>query len=175
MKKVVALILALYIAVYTPWKLCALMGETFFVSPGLSRMATTQVRYWDAGILKERIEALGYPVSYTKDLVVPTMFGSIPVYGLTMKGDGKVSIGVEAGLSWDARYVVLAHEGGHIFQTERYSEAEGEAFAEAVATLVAHDGIREHARYLAGKKLALFTILMLDSAKVYRAAAVLTE
>lgn len=175
MKKVIALLLALYIALYTPWKLCALMTETFFVSPGLTRTVQTQAHYWEVALLQERIAELGYPVTFTKDLSVPTMFGAMPVYGLTMKGDGKVSIQVEAGLSWDARYAVLAHEGAHIFQSERYTESEGEAFAEAVATLMSHDGLREHARYLAGKKLALFTILMLDSAKVYRAAAVLTE
>lgn len=175
MKKVIALLLALYIALYTPWKLCALMGETFFVSPGLTRVVQTHNRYWDVAMLKERIEAMGYSVRFTKGLTMPSMFQTIPVYGLTEKGSGAAHIQVEEGLSWDMRYDVLAHEGGHIFQSERYSEEESEAFAEAVATIVTHNGLREHARYLASHKLALFTILVLDSAKVYRAAAVLTE
>jgi hypothetical protein len=174
-KKFLALLLAGYIALATPWKLAALMVETFYVHPGLTRMTQTHTRYWDVAILKERIEALGYTVKFTKDLTMPSMFQSIRVYGLTEKGGGKASIQVDEGLSWDMRYDVLAHEGGHIFQSERYSEEESEAFAEAVATIVTHNGLREHARYLASHKLALFTVLLLDSAKVYRAAAVLTE
>jgi len=174
-KYVLAGILAVVLS-FVPWRLYALLGETFFVHPGLTRTVETNQRYWDAAILQERIEELGYPVKYTKGLTVQVnMFQMMPVYGVTRKDDGKVSIGVEAGLSWDARYAILAHEGGHIFQSEMYSGSEGEAFAEAVAMLVSHDGIREHARYLSNKKLALFTVIALDSARIYRAAAVLQE
>jgi hypothetical protein len=174
-KYILASILALVLC-FVPWRLYALLGETFFVHPGLTRTVETNKRYWDVAILQERIEELGYPVKYTPGLTVQiNMFQMMPVYGVTRKNNGNVSIEVEEGLSWDARYAVLAHEGGHIFQSEIYSGAEGEAFAEAVAMLVSHDGIREHARYLSNKKWALFTIIALDSDKIYRAAAVLQE
>jgi len=172
---ILALLLAVIVA-HTPWRLLALFAETFVVHPGLTRVVPTNTRYWDTLILQERIAELGYPVTYVRDLMVPiNMFQVMPVYGVTEKDGGKVSIRIEAGLSWDARYAILAHEGGHIFQSEGYSGAEGEAFAEAVAMLVSHDGIREHARYLANRKLALLTVIALDHAKVYRAAATLAE
>jgi hypothetical protein len=174
-KYILASILAVVLC-FVPWRLGALLAETFVVHPGLTRVVQTNSRYWDVAILQERIEELGYPVKYTKGLTVQiNMFQMMPVYGVTRKDDGKVSIEVEADLSWDARYAILAHEGGHIFQSEIYSGPEGEAFAEAVAMLVSHDGIREHARYLSNKKWALFTIVALDSARIYRAAAVLQE
>jgi hypothetical protein len=174
-KYVVAALLAAYL-LFIPWKLVALLAETLVVHPGLTRTVQTNDRYWDTLVLQERIEELGYPITYTKGLTIQAnLFQMVPVYGVTRKDDGKVSIEVESELSWDARYAILAHEGGHIFQSELYSHEEGEAFAEAVAMLVSQDGIREHARYLSNKKFALLSVIVLDSARVYRAAAVLSE
>lgn len=176
MRKYVVVALLACVWNLTPWRLLALLSETFVVHPGLTRVVQTNERYWDTMSLQERINELGYSVKYTKGLVIQTgMFEVTPIYGLTKKGEGSIAIEIEAGLSWDARYAILAHEGGHIFQSEMYSQAEGEAFAEAVAMLISHDGVREHARYLANRKLALFTLIALDSARIYRAAAVLME
>lgn len=176
MRKLLLVLLLAFIAEHTPWRLMALMSETFFTHPGLTRVVQANDRYWDVAVLKERIEYLGYPVTYVKELKAPVNpFEEVPVLGVTRKGEGTVSIMVEANLSWNARRAVLAHEGGHIFQSELYSYEESEAFAEAVASLMLHDGLREHARYLSNKKFALFTLILLDSTRIYRAAAVLEE
>lgn len=175
-RKVVLALLLAFIVEHAPWRLMALFAETFVTRPGLTRVVQTNNLYWESAALEARIIELGYSVTYVKDLTVPAGYMQVmQVYGATRKGPEHIDIRVEAALSWDARYSILAHEGGHIFQDEGYSHAEGEAFAEAVAMLVSHDGIREHARYLSQKKLALLTVIALDHERIYRAAAVLQE
>ena len=171
MRKLVLALLLAFIVEHAPWRLMALFAETFVTRPGLTRVVQTNNRYWDALALQERIEELSYTVEFTKDLT----YQGVPVYGLTMSS--RHSVQVEAALSWDARYAVLAHEGGHMAlgQSPMYTSEEHEAFAECVALLISHDGIREHARYLSTHKLALFTVIALDSARIYRAAAILQE
>ena len=174
LRKIVLILLLAYIVEHAPWRLMALLAETFFVRSGSTRVAQTNDRYWEARMLQERIEEMGYSVKYTKNLSILTNVGVLGVYGLTSPTHHTVEI--EEGLSWDARYAILAHEGGHALSNSPiHTLDEAEAFAEAVATLVANNGLREHARYLSSRKMALFTVIMLDHAKIYRTAATLME
>src|SRR5262245_44588922 len=126
MKTLVLVLLLAFIAEHAPWRLMGLMVETFFTRPGLTRVAQTNERYWDAQMLQDRLEQLGFEGSYEKDLTVMTRQGLIPVYGLTTFP--KHTVQVEAALSWDARYAVLAHEGGHLTtgMSGMYTYEEGE-------------------------------------------------
>jgi hypothetical protein len=70
---------------------------------------------------------------------------------------------------------VLAHEGGHTLAAGWYGYEQREIFAECVATLMSHDGVREHARYLSGFKTELIMMVLTEWPKMYRAAALLED
>jgi hypothetical protein len=169
-KKAVLVFLLLAIVVHAPWRLAGLVVETLVMHTGPTRMAHGTDKYWDVMALKSRLVDLGWEVKYEKKLIV---FPGTPVYGLTIPDEH--TIYVNADLSWNARYAVLAHEGGHVLQRGWYNQAEGDAFAESVAALVAHDGLREHARYLSSLKMSAVWIMVIDWRAIYRAADVLLE
>ena len=174
MKKALLLFLFLTIALHAPWRLLALGAETLVVSPGLTRVSHGDDKYWDALALEARLVDLGYQVSYHKDLrAVVGFMQTIPVYGLT---DGEEhTIQVDEDLHWNARFAVLAHEGGHVFQRSWLNREQEETFAEAVAMLVSHDGIREHARYLSSHRVEAILTMLVEWRAIYRAAAVLED
>lgn len=171
MKNLLALILLVLTVEHTPWRLLALLGETAVMQPGLTRVVKGSDRYWDARALEVRLTGLGWHVVYAPHL----HSGMQEVYGVTDIRDRTIHI--DSDLEWDARYMILAHEGGHALMTayEWSDDSAAEAFAEAVATLVAHNGLREHARYLTNHRLALLMTVLTKSSRVYRAAAMLQE
>lgn len=168
-KKLALALLLAYIVEHTPWRLLALLGETLVVKPGRTQVVKGTARYWDVLALEMRLAAMGWTISYDRHL-----HGG-RAYGLT---DNEAhTIQIDADLEWDARYSILAHEGGHALQSawEWVNEEDGEAFAESVAYLVAQNGVREHARYLSTHKLALLSTIVFKADRVYRAAALLQE
>lgn len=169
MKRGLLTFLILTILAHAPWRIWGLAAETMVVHPGLTHMSQANDKYFEAQALQGRLETIGWSVSYVRNL---NMHG-LQLYGLTNTDEH--TIYVEEDLSWNARYAILAHEGGHTLQRGWYSRAEGEAFAEAVATVVTHDGIREHARYLAPFKMDALWMLLFDSSAVYRAAGILQD
>lgn len=171
MKKMVLALLLAYIMASTPWRLLALLGETMVVRPGLTHIAKGSDQYWDVRSLELRLVGLGWQVVYTPHLTN----GRQEVYGVTDLLSHTIQ--VDAALEWNARYMVLAHEGGHALMSidEWASDADAEAFAEAVSVLVYHDGLREHARYMANHKMALLNAIVMKTGRIYRAAAMLQE
>lgn len=159
--------LLLVLAYQLPWRLLGLVAETLVMRPGITRMTAGHERYWDARDLQTRLEELGWTVKYEPGLSV---YGT-PAYGVTTPAERLIEIDAELG--WDGRLATLAHEGGHVFQPVWLSPREREAFAECVALLVARDGPREHARYLASAKWELVLVTLGEWPRIYRAAEVL--
>lgn len=85
------------------------------------------------------------------------------------------TVKVSEALHWNARFAVLAHEGGHIMARGYLNRAQHEAFAESVAALVARDGLREHARYLAEYRIDAILTMLVHWRAIYRAAGVLED
>ncbi len=110
---------------------------------------------------------MGYSVGFGPNLELD----GAKAYGITDTVNHLILI--DRSLSWDARFSVLAHEGGHVLEPGWSSTAQGECFAEMVSTLVAHDGLREHARYLARFKVEAIVMLLTEWPAIYNAAAVL--
>lgn len=162
-------VLSVVILLHAPWRLAALVCEAEVMHPGRVRMEQGNDGYWHAIELETRLIGVGFSVAYVKGL----SYAGQEVYGLTEIAQHKIS--VDADLSWDARYAVLAHEGGHVLQPIWLDGREPEAFAEMVAMLVAHDGIREHARYLAGLKSEVLVVALSEWQAIYHAAAVLED
>lgn len=170
MKRGVLAFLILMIFAHAPWKLMALAAETLVLHPGATRVSHENDQYWETMALYSRLTGMGWRVTVADELVSPD---GMPAYGLTNTGTHEIEI--DQTLSWNARYAVLAHEGGHTFQPSYATRAQGEVFAEAVATLVCHDGIREHARYLSLYKTDTLLVLLTESSAIYHAAAVLED
>ena len=164
-----ALALLFVLALHAPWRLMGLAAEVLVMSPGPTRVRDGGERYWDALSLEGKIASLNYSVRYQKGL---SLMG-VPLYGLTNTEEHSVVI--EAGLSWNARYAVLAHEAGHTLQPGWSDRAQGEAFAEGVAFLVSKDGCREHARYLSSIRGEALFMLLVEWPSIYHAAAVLED
>lgn len=177
MKKIVLALLLGYIALNFPWRIAALTVEVLSMKPGHTRVSDGDDQYWDALDLEAKLIHLGWAVSYEKDLKVYPRgpFGpAVEVYGVT--DEEERTIKVDEKLHWNARYAVLAHEAGHTFEPSWADRAQGEAFAEGVAMLVARDGIREHARYIAGNARWEFLFMALsESTAMYNAAALLED
>ena len=171
LKKVVLALLLAFIIEHTPWTLLALLSESMVLRPGLTKVVKGTDHYWECRALDLRLTGLGWTVSYVSHL----RNGLEEVYGLTNLANHTIQ--VDADLEWNARYAILAHEGGHALMSvyEWGDEGDAEAFAEAIGALVAGDGIREHARYLSTRKLNLLNITVLKADRIYRAAAMLQE
>ncbi len=158
----------MWLWVITPFRLLALSAELPFVRPGITRLATTDGRYWDVLALEGRLMALGYTVGYAPGLRVE----GVEALGLTNTGTHTILI--DSTIHWDARYAVLAHEGGHVLAPAWVSTGH-ECFAEGVAMLVAHDGVRNHARYLAAAPWTCIGIYLTEFPSLYAAAAILSD
>ena len=157
------LVLSLLLVLLAPWRLIALTTEALWMSPGLERERQTNTRYWDVQDLEQRLRRLGWTVSYERDLMKNSN-----AFGITTFWDRRIQI--DSALSWDERYTVLAHEAGHTLQPLRLTEQQAEVFAESVSLVLCHDGVREHARYLANLKADLIPTLLVYWPEVYRAA-----
>lgn len=169
MKKTLLALLTLLILAHAPWRLMALVSETLVLSPTQLRFSQANDKYWDAIDLEVRLIGLGYEVGYHRGLELQGQ----AAYGLTSVGAHTVS--VDADLHWNARYAVLAHEAGHILEPIWCSTRQGEAFAEMVSALVSHDGLREHARYLASMKVDVLMMALTEWPAIYHAAATLED
>lgn len=178
MKRIALVLLLAFIVAHTPWKLMALGAEVLVMTPGPYRASTSDSDYWETLRLEARVVALGYSVGYEKSLTMLSFENGVPqlvrVWGSTDKGrDHKVML--EEHMHWNARRSVLAHEAGHILQPVWVNEDMAEAFAESVGMLVAHDGLREHARYLSRDKVTFFIIALTEWRAIYHSAATLED
>jgi len=167
--KIILAILVAFILSHAPWRLAVLGVETFAMTPSHTRVDTGNEKYWDVLRLQYRLGALGWTIEYAPNL----QFNEQQAYGLT-SFDGHIIV-VDSDLSWNGRYSVLLHEGGHILAPYWANRGQAEAFAETVAALAAHDGLREHARYLSLYKEDFVIAVLLNWRDVYRAAALLSE
>lgn len=166
MRRVLAALLIAFVLEHAPWRLMALYAEVLVITPRMERLSPQNDRYWDAQDLMQRLQAHGYRVTFEPDLI--TTQGA---YGFTDPHD--FSIHVDQSLSWNSRLAVLAHEAGHTLQPARRTQGQREAFAESVAMLVAHDGLLEHARYLASLKPDFLIEAVADWPAIYHAAEAL--
>ena len=160
-------LLAVHIAAAFPWRLATLAAETLLTNPSRTeRMRQGNDKFWEFLDLESRLERRGWDVS----------IGGLPAGIAGMTNQRSRTIVVAEGLGWNERYSTLAHEGAHTLQPEALFEnhAQEEVFAESVATLIAHDGIREHARYLARYKADILTMVAFWH-DIYRAAEELTN
>lgn len=164
-----ALALFVIVAMHAPWRVMVLGAEVLTMAPSRVRTDNQTDRYWDALSLESRLVALNYSVAYLRDLKIDGQ----EVYGYTSPNDH--AIVVEAGLSWNARLAVLAHEAGHTLQPGWASTRQGEAFAETVAMLISHDGYREHARYLAQHRMDTLFMMLVEWPGMYHAASILED
>lgn len=168
-KRVALLLLSTFIAFHAPWRVMALVVEAEFMKPGPVRFTQTTDHYWDCAYLERRLSNIGYSVAYRPNL---RALGG-PVYGYTNSHTHEIV--VDANLSWDARYAVLAHEAGHVLQPWWLDGGQPEVFAEMVSTIMSRDGIREHARYLADQKLDVLVVALAEWPAAYHAAAALED
>ena len=152
-----------------PFRLLTLAGETFMVRPGAPHFTYADTGYWPAINLETRLVGMGWTVEYAPH---PNVMG-IDVYGFT--DPDKHHIVVDSTLHWSARAAVLAHEAGHTVEPAWVTRTEGDCFAESVATLVAHDGFRDHARFMAGSRWTCLGVILAESPAIYHAAALLLE
>lgn len=169
MKERVLAALLLVIALAAPWRLIGLGATLFMVRPYSAHFTTDDARYWDALELETRLHGLGWDVGYRPNLQA----GGQGAYGLTFPHEHAVY--VDSDLHWTARYRVLAHEAGHTLQPIWVQGAEADCFAEAVAALVVRDGLREHARFMAGARWTCVGILIAEAGAIYHAAALLED
>lgn len=170
--KFTSLVIATLIAtavLSTPWRLAVLAAEVMLITPGNTRISDGNDKYWEALDLEAMLAERGYRVDY-----VDGLNKAKGIYGAT--SPQAKSIIIDGDLHWNARFAILAHEAGHVMQPGRLTRNQGEAFAESVAMLVAHDGYREHARYLAnGLRVDAITVLLVEWRAIYHAAAALTS
>ena len=169
LKELAAAALLTLVAFHAPWRLMRLAADVMVLRPGQTRMSQGDSRYWDALRLQTRLEWLGYQVFYERNLNVMGR----PAFGLTDRSEHIIRI--DADLHWDARYMVLAHEGGHVLQPGWLGQYEGDIFAENVATLLTDGSVREHARYLSDAKALYLTTTIAEWRAIYHAAAVLQD
>lgn len=168
-KRLLALLLTLYIVLMAPWRLLVLAAETFAVRPGAPHFTTDDSRFWQAIRLEERLLSMGWSVRYPTQI----QFMGQEAYGVTSPGEHVIV--VESALHWSARAAVLAHEAGHTVQPIWVSRVEGDCFAESVATLIMHDGYRDHARFLASARWTCLGLMLAEYPAIYRAADLLTD
>lgn len=162
-------VLLTWLWVLIPFHLFALSIESFVRRPGSTQMPSGNAAYWQALDLEARVIALGWEVGYDHPLTA----NGINVYGFT--DPTRHLVKVDSALSWDARYLVLAHEAGHTLAPSWLSYAEHECFAEATAFLVVGDSRTEHGRYLSGSRWTCLGVYLTDYPSVYTAAALLTR
>ena len=162
---VVTLLLA-GIILYAPWRLMVLTYYVFTTPAAMVESDPGHTRYWDAQNLQVRLERLGWTVEYASSL-------HEGVYGGTTFHTR--SIQILDSLSWNARFAVLAHEGGHTLQPGWANHGHGEAFAETVAALVTRSNYRNHARYLARVRGDYLIMIITDYPALYRAASMLED
>ena len=158
-KLILLSVLLTFVALHAPWRLSWLAVETLAMQPGYLRMPDGVDNYWRAKDLEARLANLGWTVSYEEDH--PNYFGQ------TRYNDH--AIVVNKSLSWNAKYAVLAHEGGHVLQPPRLTNEQSEIFAEAVAAMVTGLKVREPARYMASLKGDVL-IMVVYWQEIYRAA-----
>lgn len=169
MKKILLALLIAFAVQQAPWRLGVLFVEVMLATPGQQRLTQEDDKYWDVQNLESRLAAFGWDISYVPNLTA----NGRPAYGVTRAGDR--TMGIEENLHWNDRLVTLAHEGGHTFQPASLTRNQGEAFAESVATLVAHDGYREHARYLSALRADFIIVSIVEWRAIYRAAGMLKD
>lgn len=171
MRKTLLTILLTLIVWGAPWRLMWLATEIAWLPPGqVAAMPTGNSDYWKCQSLELRLRSLGWQVLYETDLNIMTMRGPEKVYGLTDPSEHTIRI--EKALSWDARFRVLAHEGGHTLQPWWLNYSQGDSFAESVSALVTGHS-REQARWLSSDKVSTIYTLMTEWPRIYTAAAVL--
>ncbi len=168
-KRATLLVLLAWLATLAPWRLAALGAEVLIVRQGQARTDPGNGKYWLAQDLEARLNALGWRIDY----VTPLRMRGEAAYGITIPAEHAILI--ESSLAWNARYAALAHEAGHATQPAWIGEIDAEFFAESVAALVAGDGPREHARWLAGHRADCVLFLLTQWRPVYDAAALLGD
>lgn len=164
-----ATVFFLLVALHAPWRVMTLATQVFFLAPSRVHVDNGTSRYWEALSLESKLEMMNYSVTYASGLEVD----GNDVYGVTDMT--RHAIVVDAGLSWNARLAVLAHEAGHTLQPGWVTTRQAEAFAETVAMLVSHDGYREHARYLAQHRMDALFMMVVEWPAMYHAASVLED
>ena len=160
MKRLLLIVLSVLILEHAPWRLAALLCEVPFVSVTETRFSDHTDRYWDAQNLQQQLERQGWTIHYG-----PLQGG---ISGLTYSEDR--TIWVDDRLAWNGRLAVLAHESGHTQHPSWVTHNQGEAYAEMVAALLAHDGLREHARFLARMRADTFLLAITEWRSLYRTA-----
>lgn len=175
MRRALLAFLLLIVLFHAPWRLMALAAEVMMTPIGNAQMSAENDKYWECIDLEGRLIALGWQVQYVKNLYVQDSPHDEPqkAFGVTYFEPHLIQI--EERLSWNARLAVLAHEGGHVLQRGWLTHNQGEAFAEAVAALVAHDGLSNHARLMARFRTDAVMVLMVEWRSIYRAASVLED
>lgn len=168
-KRHVLVLLAAFILFHFPWRLAGLWMETCVVDRGYSEMSDGDDMYWPALNLEAKLIHMGWQVQYEPGLEIR----GEAAYGMTIPEERLILIG--ARLHWNARYAVLAHEAGHVLSSGWTTRNQDEAFAEAVATLVAKDGLRQHARYMARFRADALIYLIAEWRSISRAAAFLED
>ena len=161
-KLILLSVLLTFVALHAPWRLSWLAIETLVMQPGYLRMPQGVDSYWHVKDLEARLTILGWTISYQPD--------SERYYGVTSYNQHTIVI--NESLSWNAKYAVLAHEGGHALQPPRLTQEQSEIFAESVAALVTGWKVREPARYMASLKGDLL-IMAVYWQEIYRAANML--
>ena len=165
MKRTLLTVLAVLILAHAPWRLAELLCVVPFVSVTDLRTSDHNDRYWDVQDLEARLRALGWTVQYTS--LGPAIYGQTDTFSR--------NVWISQTLGWNARLATLAHEAGHTRQPEWVTHTQGEAYAEMVAALIAPDGIREHARYLARMRGDTFLMAVTEWRSIYRTADLYTN
>ena len=130
--------------------------------PGYIRMPSGVDDYWLVMDLEARLENMGWTVSYQPDH--PAYFG------MTSYTDRTIVI--SDSLSWNGKYAVLLHEGGHVLQPPRLTREQSEIFAESTAAMARGIRVRESARYMSSLKGDML-IMVVYWREIYRAADIL--
>lgn len=162
---------AVLVALYTvmPWRVMGLAVETLVIRPSQPHFSADDSRFWEAVGLESRLNALGWTVTYQGNLA----YGQQAAYGLADPQTHRIY--VDADLHWSARAAVLAHEAGHTLQPGWAGRMEGDCFAETVAALVVHDGLRDHARFMAPARFTCVAFMLAEFPAMYHAAALLLD
>lgn len=168
--KLTLAVLLVFIVFHAPWRLMVLVAEATAMTPSFTRISEDDSKYWEALDLQNRLAWFGWNVRYEHGL----NYNGNEVYGLTDRESHRIFI--EKRLHWTQTYIVLAHEAGHILAPGWIAsdESQSEVFAESVAAIATHTGLREHARYLSQHKESLWVVVM-EWRRIYRAAALLEQ
>lgn len=167
MRKILLALLTALVLEHAPVRLMVVSAQALVTPAGYNRLDTHGVN--QLGQVKDlelRLMRFGWRIEYVAGLI-----DAQGVYGLT-HAQGRL-IQVDKSLNWNARFAVLAHEGGHTLQPSfMLSPGQSEIFAESVALLVEGGGHRRHARYLAMWRADLLTTVVYWR-EIYAAAALL--